>query len=171
MKTLLAILTALFMFPVSSFAQTDGEADSLTNLVAEQFKKVFSTKVELDIDATLFPAQQGNFYINEEEQAMIMILVAPQSFAKAEEHFEKETEKDGYKVLEKRKFTHDGKNILYQKGSLEADGNKAVMYTYAIEASADATIFFTGMHMDGDEKKFLPAIERAALSAKLADQK
>jgi hypothetical protein len=171
MKTPLALLTAFLILPFSSFAQTDSESDSLTNFVAEQFKKVFSTKVDLDLDNTLFPAQQGNFYINEEEQAMIMILVAPQSFAKAEEHFEKETEKDGYKVLEKRKFTHNGKSILFQKGSLEANGNKAVMYMYAIEASPDATIFFTGMHMDGDDKKFFPAIERAALSARLAEQK
>jgi len=173
MKTPFSLLTALFI-SFSVFAQTDPKADAKTDSVAEilanEFKKVFSTKVDMDIDEALFPAKQGNFYMNEEDQAMIMTMVAPQSFARAEEHFNKESKKDGYKLLEKKKFTHDGRNFLFQKGLLKADGKKAIMYMYAIEGNEQSTIFFTGMHMDGDDKKFFPAIEKAALSAKLAKQ-
>ena len=170
MKTTLALLAFMLFVSTASFAQTEAQTDSVAEYLANQIKKVFSTKVDMNVDATLFPENEGNIYMNEKAKAMIMTLVAPQSFAKAEEHFDKESKKDGYKLLEKKKFSQDGKNFLYQKGSLKVDGKKAMMYLYAIEATEESTIFFTAVHMLDDEKKFFPAIEKAALSAKLAEQ-
>ncbi|HYC87129.1 MAG TPA: hypothetical protein VEB86_17975 [Chryseosolibacter sp.] len=142
-------------------------ADTVAAKIGEMINKVFNTEVYMDVDTILFNTKQANFYLNEESKAMIMTMVAPQSFQKAEEHFNKESNKDGYKVVEKKKLTHNGKNILYQSGILKRDGKKAHMYMYAIECGPQSIIFFTGMHMAGDEKKFFPAIERAALSASL----
>jgi hypothetical protein len=102
---------------------------------------------------------------------MLMTMVAPQSFAKAEEHFDKQGRKKDYKTLERKKFVHNGRNVLFEKGMLKKNGEKAYMYLYAVEGSAESTIFITGMHMEGGEKKFFPVIERAALSAKLAGSK
>jgi hypothetical protein len=170
MKLFISIsrIAALVCISFTSFAQSANDTDSLSTKLGEALNKVFNTKIDMVIDSTVFPTHQANFYFNEEEKAVIMTLVAPQSFAKAEEHFEKQTNKDGYKMTEKKKFTHDGRNFLYQKGILKKDGEKLIMYLYAIEDSEDATIFFTGMHMPGTEKKFFPVIERAALSAKIA---
>jgi hypothetical protein len=158
-------IAAFVFLSFSAFAQSDEDTDSLSANLGKELDKMFNTKIDMDIDTKLFPTKQSSFYINEEEQAMIMTLVAPQSFAKAEEHFNKESKKEGYTQLETKKFTHNGKNFLYQKGMLEREGNKMIMYLYAIEDGEKATIFFTGMHMEGAEKKFFPAIERAALSA------
>jgi hypothetical protein len=168
MKTLFTIgrIAALVLFSFSTFAQSDEDTDSLSAQLGKELDKMFNTKIEMDIDGTLFPTKQSSFYFNEEEKAMIMTFVAPQSFAKAEEHFSKETKKEKYKLLESKKFTHNGKNILFMKGRMEEEGQKMIVYMYSIEDTANSTIFFTGMHMDGDEKKFFPAIERAALSAK-----
>jgi len=157
---------AFLLFSSTAFAQTD-DSDSLSTQLGKELDKVFNTKVYMDVDSTVFPTRQNNFYFNEPEQAMIMTLVAPQSFAKAEEHFDKQTKKDGYKSVEKKKFTHNGRNYLYQKGIFKKDGHKAIMYLYAIGESETETIFFTSLHMAGDEEKFFPAIERAALSASL----
>lgn len=167
MKTLLSItrITTLVLLSFSALAQSD--KDSLSVNFGKELDKMFNSKIEMDVDKTLFPTKESSFYINEEEKAMIMTLLAPQSFPKAEEHFNKENQKEGYKLLEKKKFKHNGKNILFQKGTMEEDGQKMVLYMYAIEDSETSTIFFTGMHMDGAEKKFFPAMERAALSAKL----
>ena len=164
----LARIGVLLLFSAATFAQSDDDnLDSASVQFADALDKVFSTKVYMDLDTTVFSTKQGNFYLAEADNAMIMTMVVPQSFAKAEEDFDKETKKDGYKMLEKKKFVHNGKNIAYQKGMMKKKGKKLVMYLYAIEQSKEQTIFFTGMHMDGDEGKFFPLIERAALSAKL----
>jgi hypothetical protein len=96
-----------------------------------------------------------------------MSILAPQSFEIADEHFDKESSKKEYRIIEKKKLTHNGKNVLFQKGEVSQDGKKAFMYSWAIETTSESTIFVTGMHMDGDDDKYFPAIERAALSARL----
>lgn len=169
MKTLFTVsrIAALVLLSFSAFAQSDDKnVDSLSANLGKELDKMFNSKIEMDIDNTLFPNKQSSFYINEEEKAMIMTILAPQSFPKAEEHFNKENDKEGYKLIEKKKFKHNGRNILFQKGTMEEEGQKMVLYLYAIEDTEKSTIFLTGMHMDGAEKKFFPAIERAALSAK-----
>jgi hypothetical protein len=152
-----------------TFAQTT-EKDSTEFDLGKEISKVFNTKVIMDVDTSVFNARQGNFYMNEESKAMIMTMVVPQSLKRVEEDFDKKSKKKEVKVLETKKFTHDGKNFLYQKAVVKKDGNKAFMYVYAIEATPESSIFITCTHMDGDEKKFFPAIERAALSARLAQK-
>jgi hypothetical protein len=156
---------AIFFILLSfqAIAQTDSVAQKFGN----ELNKIFNSDVQMDVDTLVFNTKQNNFYFNEAENAMIMTLVAPQSFAKAEEHFNKQNDKESYKSLDKKKFVHDGRNFLFEKGMIERDGKKAYMYVYAIEVSSQSTIFFTGMHMEGGEQKFFPAIERAALSARL----
>lgn len=160
-------VAVMVLLSFSAFAQSDEKVDSVSAEIGKQIDKVFNTKVYMNVDTTIFSTHQGNFYIAEAEKAMIMTLVAPQAFPKAEEHFNKEGKKDGYKVLEKKKFAHNGKNYIYQKGLLKKDGKKMIMYLYGIEEGSDTTIIFTGMHMAGDEEKFFPIIEKAALSARL----
>lgn len=162
--------TALICFlAISAGAQTK-DSDATVNM-GDEIAKIFNTEVAMDIDTTLFDSKQSNFYFSEASRAMIMTMVVPQSFEKAEEHFEKESKKKDYKSLERKKLVHNGKNILFEKGMIKKSGQKAFMYLYAVECTAESTIFVTGMHMDGDEKKFFPAIERAALSARLTGKK
>jgi hypothetical protein len=159
-------ILAFLMFSFTALAQST-PTDSVAQKLGTELNKIFSTDVQMEIDTLVFNSKQNNFYFNEAENAMIMTLVAPQSFAKAEEHFNKRNDKESYKSLDKKKFVHDGRNFLYEKGMIENDGKKAFMYVYAIEVSAQSTIFFTGMHMEGGEQKFFPVIQRAALSARL----
>jgi hypothetical protein len=156
----------LLLVPFLAEAQSS-PTDSVARRFGIELNKIFNSDVRMDVDTTVFESRQNNFYYNESENAMIMTLVVPQSFAKAEEHFNNRNKKEVYQSLDKKKFTHEGRNFLYEKGIIEKDGRKAVMYVYAIEASSQSTIFFTGMHMPGGEKKFFSVIERAALSAKL----
>ena len=96
-------------------------------------------------------------------------MVAPQSIGKAEEKFNEPNEKEGYKIIDKKKIQHDGRTILYQKAELEKDEEKAMMYIYQIEATPESTILVSATHMGTDDEKMFKVIERAALSAKLAE--
>jgi hypothetical protein len=172
MKTLISIiLSAAVVLSVNgTFAQTT-KKDSTEFDLGKEIGKVFSTKVFMDIDTILFNTRQGNFYFNEASKALIMPIVVPQSIARLEDDFSKKDKKKDIKIIETKKFTHDGKQILFQRGLLKKDGNKVLMYMYAVEATPESSILLTCAHAEGEEKKFFPAIERAALSAKLAEEK
>ena len=152
--------------PLNVLAQSDND-ESANKDFGQMLNKVFNTKVYMDIDTLVFDTRQNNLYFSEEGKAMIMTMVAPQSFAKAEEHFNKESKKEGYTLHEKKKLTHNGKNILNQKGLVEGEAGKGLSYIYVIEATPESTIFITAMHMEGDEAKYFPVIERAALLQEL----
>jgi hypothetical protein len=172
MKTLFGIIlsAAITLSVNGSFAQTI-KKDSTEFDLGKEINKVFSTKVSMDVDTILFNTRQGNFYFNEASKAMIMTMVVPQSIARLEEDFNKKDKKKDIKIIETKKFTHDGRQILFQRGLLKKDGNKILMYMYGVEATPESSIMLTCTHAEGEEKKFFPAIERAALSAKLAEAK
>lgn len=151
----------------STFAQT-GEKDSTEFDLGKEMNKVFGTKVLMDVDTVLFDSHHGNFYINDANSAMIMTMFVPQGIARVEADFNKNDEKKDVEITEKKKFIHNGKTILFQKGIIEKEGQKVIMYLYAVEFNAESSIFITATHKDGVEKSFFPAIERAALSARLA---
>jgi hypothetical protein len=159
---------ALILISSTSSAQSP-EKDS--GELASALTKVFNTEVVMDIDSTVFKTKQNNFYFSENEKVMLMTMVAPQSFEKAKEHFEKQEEKENYKTLERKKFVHNGKNVLFEKGMMKNKGEKAFMYLYAVEATEESTIFITGVLMNDNDKEFFPVIERAALSAQLGKSK
>jgi hypothetical protein len=163
---ILIVSLALAVSCGKTFGQST-QVDSVAIKVGNDLNNLFNRKVYMDVDTILFGTKQDNFYFAEGSQAMIMTILAPQSFAKAEEHFDEESSEKEYKLLEKKKLTYNGKNVLYQKGEISKDGKKALMHLWAIETTSESTIFVTGMHMDGDDDKYFPAIERAALSARL----
>lgn len=165
----LTLTTLICLNAFNADAQTK-DSDASVNM-GNEIAKIFNTEVVMEVDTTLFDSKQNNFYFSEASRAMIMTMVVPQSFEKAQEHFENESKKKDYKSLERKKLVHNGKKVLYEKGMIKKSGQKAFMYLYAVECTAESTIFVTGMHMDGDEKKFFPAIERAALSARLTGRK
>jgi hypothetical protein len=169
MKTFYPLLLCVSVtFSLSNaFAQT-GKKDSTELDLGKEMNKVFGTKVLMDVDTVLFDSHHGNFYINEANSAMIMTMFVPQGIARVEADFNKNDEKKDVTITEKKKFVHNGKTILFQKGLVEKEGQKVIMYLYAVEFNTESSIFITATHKEGVEKSFFPAIERAALSARLA---
>lgn len=167
MKSLILLLIVLAVISVSAVAQDKKkeQVDIMTEL-----NKVFSTKVLMDVDTTIFETHQGNMYISESEKAFIMTMVAPQSIAKAEEKMNEPETSHDYKILERKKVTHDGRIILFQKAEAEKDGQKAIVYVYQIEATPESSILISATQLDTANEKVFKAIQRAAYSAKLADK-
>jgi hypothetical protein len=167
MKKIVFLLTLLAFISVTiAIAQKKKKVDERE--VAEALNMVFNTKVDMDLDTTIFDTHQGNMYISESHKALVMTMVSPQSIQEAEEKFNKPSEKKNYKIVEKKKIEHEGKIILYQKAEAEKDGQKALIYVYQIEATPQATILVSGTDMGTYTEKIFMVVERAALTAKLA---
>ncbi len=60
--------------------------DSINFDLGESMKEIFNTKVDLEVDKELFNKQMGNIYLSEEYNAVLMILVVPQSIETAAGH-------------------------------------------------------------------------------------
>jgi hypothetical protein len=159
----------VLLLSIASFGQSTESKKSEDVNVARELDKAFNTKVDMDVDTTIFDSRQGNIYLSEKHKAMIMTMVAPQSIGKAEEIFNKEKAKKNYTITEKKKLSNNGRTILFQRGETEKDGQKAFMYIYQIEATPESTILISGMHMDPaeDRESIFQAIQRAAFSAKV----
>jgi hypothetical protein len=138
--------------------------------LAEALSKVFKTKVDMDLDTTVFDSREGNMYVSETHKAFVMTMVAPQSIQKAEEKFNEPNENKKYKVIDKKKIEHEGRIILYLKSEAEKDGQKALIYIYQVEATPESTILISATDMGTDTEKIFKAVERAALTAKLGKE-
>lgn len=169
MKSPISIIILLTVISATSaFAQDQKKDKEKIDMMAE-LNKVFSTKVRMDVDTTIFETHQGNMYISESEKAFIMTMVAPQSIAKAEEKMNEPEKSHDYKILEKKKVVHEGRTILFQKAEAEKDGQKAIVYVYQIEATPESSILISATQLVTANEKVFKAIQRAAYSAKLAD--
>lgn len=166
--TVVSLATMALAFNLCN-AQSE-KADSVDFDLGKAFAKIFDSKVSMDIDTTFFTPQSNSFYLSEEHKALIMTMVVPQTFEKAEAQFDKESKKEGFKLSDKGKLQHNGKTILYQKGTMKKDGKKAGFHMYAVAGDENNTIFISGIFMREDEKLVAPQIETAALSAKLLEE-
>ncbi len=81
MKKAISIIIAIFLFSGIAYCQTDStQVDPLNEMT-----KIFGTKILMEVDSQLYNNIQGNFYISDKPQAMIMAMVLPQSYEKAKE--------------------------------------------------------------------------------------
>jgi hypothetical protein len=167
-KSIFLIALAVVISATTVFAQKKKKKEEAE--LAETLNKVFNTKVDMDIDTTIFESHEGNMYMSEGYKAFVMTMVAPQSIQKAEEKFNETKEKADYKIVDKKKIEHEGRIILYQKAEAEKDGQKALIYVYQIEAAPESTILISATDMGTDTEKVFKAIQQAAFTAKLAEE-
>lgn len=167
-KLILVAAFALCSFHVS-FSQTEN-ADSVMNAVADKLAKVFSTEVIMDIDTKLFSQHEGNIYMTKDNDAMIMTIVAPQSFAKAKEQHdgrEEEEEDENYQLTGKGEFEENGKKILFRIGKIKKDEKEGIIEQYMVSATEDSTIIVTGFYELKLKPTYESVIRKAAVSARL----
>ena len=170
MKSPISIIILLTAISVTATVAQDKKKEKEQFDLMAEMNKVFSTKVDMDVDTTIFETRQGNMYISESEKAFIMTMVAPQSIAKAEEQMNEPDASEDYKILEKKKIMHEGRTILFQKAEAEKEGQKAIVYIYQIEATPESSILISATQLNTANEKVFKAIQRAAYSAKLADK-
>jgi hypothetical protein len=167
MKKTLLVCIALFICSNLSFGQNSTDTDSLTNALAGMINKMLTTKIEMDIDTTLYPNHSGNMYISNEPKALIMSMLVPQDYETAKEHLEKRESKKNQDIKETGEFEENGKKILYRTGVVKEEGKKFMMEQYVVSVSNEQTIIITGMYEPKGKSTFGGTIRKAAVSARL----
>ena len=136
MKIKIAIIILALLSKVAfMYAQEPNTSpkDSSSFDLGEAMKKIFNTKVDMDVDKGLFNKQMGNIYFSEEYNAVLMTLVVPQTIETAAEHMEKESKKDGYKKIASGMYEIDGKKILFEKGRMKKNGKKMLIDMFVVD--------------------------------------
>ena len=75
------------VFSLNTYSQTDSMDQDLGTAMLQ----LFNATITMNVDSTLFPIHQGNFYVSEKPQATIMAVLVPQSFDKANEKIVSDT--------------------------------------------------------------------------------
>ena len=163
MKKIFFTCLALFLLSVSTYGQTDSMNGGLEN----EMTKMLTTKIYMEVDSQLYSSIQGNFYISEKPQAMIMAMVIPQSYEKAKQKISEDVKKKNVLIKDSGEFVINGKKIVFKIGEMVERGEKMIIELYAVEATAESTILITGVYLPKDRLRFANSAKKAATTAKL----
>jgi hypothetical protein len=165
-KKPIVVLIAFLCFQ-TAIAQLNGN-ESSAGAPAEELSKVLTTEIVMDIDTLIYSTRNGNIYISENPDGMIMGIVAPQSFEKAKTRLdESNSRKKDFHPKDKGEFRENGRRILYRTGTFKKEGKKYVMEQYIVAVSADRSIFITGFYDPKAKSIFGNTIRKAAVSARM----
>jgi hypothetical protein len=172
MKTLIIFLAILGHTTLLAQDQDSTKAANDSAQIAKLFSDMFNRKVDAPIDEKIFSKKGGtNMYFTADEDAFVLMMVLPVPIEKAEGQMENQKKKPGYKTLGTGSFrTKDGRKIIFENGSLKAEGKKMLMDTYGIETKqGDVSIFLSGVYPVKEEAKYKAMIKSLAEAAKLAE--
>ena len=145
---------------------TAQEQNSKDESAAAKLEMAMNAKIAMDIDQSIYTMNQGNTYINADQTAGIVAMVAPKSYAEM-----KSSLKDGkagdMEILDRGEMTIGGKNVLFMKGAKKQDGQDFTMWVYCKENDAASCIMVNGFYETAKEKEFKPLVDKAITSAKL----
>lgn len=156
MKKILIALCILFVGFTVQAQETDAEKQART-------MELMSKKVEMDIDTELLMNVTTNTYISESPKVVIMAMMVAETYANSKKKLN-EDNSDKFKVTERGEKKINGVNVLYMKGTSEAEGTTLNNTIYCVEYDATTCIMFVGMVEDGADKKYADAIDKAANS-------
>jgi len=162
-KTILTSTVFLLFSSLLSFAQTDTSDINL----GDEMTKMLTAKIFMDVDTNLYKTRQGNFYISEKPQAMIMAILFPQSLEKAKAKLSEDAKNKNMVIKESGELESNGKKIAFKTGEMKQNGEKMLVEFYAVEATKESTIFITGVYLPKDKHQFGNSAKKAALTAKL----
>jgi hypothetical protein len=143
--------------------------DSLQAALTDVFSKMFSAKIDIDIDRSLFDQKTGNIYISEKYNAMLMMISIPQGIDKAAEQMEGERKKDGYKEISSGRYEVNGKKVLFEKGMVKKNGKKMLMDMYVVEEGENSSIFAAGLYLPKHKDLFEQKIKESISTIKVAE--
>jgi hypothetical protein len=164
-------LQVLIFFAFLLFSSTsNAQMDKLMQFSAMfgDLTALFESKVNIDVDTTIFNKRIGNFYLaGENNAAIIPVLAPPGQFKTAEDFFKIDSGKMGFTVNDKGKYKENDREIWYQKGMVEQFDKQLLFHLYAIRTDEKNTILIAGIFLPENEKELAVIIKKAAASAVL----
>jgi hypothetical protein len=121
--------------------------------------ELMGTKIEMDVDTSLFLEVSPNTYVSENPKAVIMAMMIPDTY----ENSKKKMDKDAggkFEVTEKGETEINGVKTLFMKGSSEAEGVTLNNMIYCIEIDAETCLMFIGMVDQNADPKFAESITK-----------
>ncbi len=147
--------------------RTYGQTDSTGADMVKEMEKMFGAKITMEVDTTLYNNRQGNFYISENPQAMLMAVVIPDSYENSKLKLSEAVQKKEVTVKDLGEMESNGKKIIYKIGEMKENGQDMIIELYAVEATTEKTILITGVYLPKDKLKYANSAKKAALKAKL----
>ncbi len=167
MKKIIFTSIAIFLFSGIVYCQTDTTQVDPVN----EMTKMLGAKISMEVDSQLYNVIQGNFYISEKSQAMIMAMLIPESYEKSKEKLLEDVKKKNVVIKDAGEFEANGKKIFFKTGEMKEKGENMIVELYAVEATKENTIFITGVYLPKDKKRFANSAKKAASTAKLESAK
>jgi hypothetical protein len=163
MKKYILTVLSFFLFSILVYAQTDSSELDLGN----EMTKMLTSKITMQVDSLLYHTHQGNFYISEKPEAMIMAVLYPQPYDKAKAKLLEDVKKKNVVIKDFGEFEVNGKKIVFKIGEMNDHGKNMIIELYAVESTKDNTIFVTGVYLPVNKKRFANTAKIAASTAKL----
>jgi len=164
-KLLVAVCLLVSMFGIAQ------EDKKLSAEDQEKMQKgmamLFDSKIAMDIDAKVFPTNEGNTYFNEAQTAGIIGMLVPQTYEKLKAKMGEDVKKPGVTIIDKGETTLGGEKVLFQKAKREKDGQEVFVYVYCKKNDAESCLMITSFFEKEKENEMKPHIEKAVASAKL----
>ncbi len=138
----------------------DSEADQAQ---MARMMKLMGQKIEMEIDTTLFSAVSINTYVSENPKVVILAMMVPDSFENSKEKMENNSSKQ-FKIIETGEKEMNGVNVLFIKGTSEAEGTTLQNTLYCMAVDDETCLMFVGVIDEKADAKYFEAIEKAANS-------
>src|SRR6476660_911400 len=103
------VLAVCLAFALTGFAQDQKMSKEDEAKLEQSLKMMLDSKIDMTIDSSVFTVNDGNTYFTEAQDAGIIAMAAPKSFAKMKEDMDKKSEPGA----EKGEMTIDGQKILF----------------------------------------------------------
>ncbi len=163
MKKTLIALCMLFVAALNVQAQEVKATEETEADKQKRAMELMSIKVDMKVDTELFMEVTPNTYVSESPKAVIMAMIVPETYENAKDKLESNLPPE-FKVADKGEKMMNGVNVVYLKGTSEAQGVTINSTVYCLKRDADTCIMFMGMSEVGAPQNYVDAINASANS-------
>lgn len=165
MKKLLLVLL-VFTMGANMYAQegtTTADDQKAAQDKMARAMELMSQKIEMEVDTELFTSVTANTYVSESPKAVLMAMMIPDSYENTKKKMDKDAGKQ-FEITEKGETEMNGVNVLYMKGTSEAEGTTLNNTMYCMAIDEETCLMFIGMVDVNADAKYAEAIEKTANS-------
>ena len=151
------------------FANVYSQSDSVQTDPGAQMMTMLQTKIYMEVDTVVYKQRQGNFYVTEDNLAMIMAMPIPQPLDSVKAQMQNDAQKKNVKIKQESEFVENGRRTVFKMGEFHENGKTAVIELFAIEASPTKTILVTSVYLLKDKDFFVHKAGKSAATARIIE--
>ena len=165
MKKIIVATIGFVLFFVNIYSQSD----SAKMNPVDPTSKMFETKIYMQVDTLVYKLRKGNFYVTEDNQAMIMALPISQPLDSVKAQMQNDAKKKNVKIKQESEYIENDRRTIFKMGEFHDNGKTAVIELFAIEATPNKTILVTSVYLLKDKDFFVHKAGKAAATARIIE--